>query len=59
MFEEMVGSSAALQATLTNVIMVAPTDSTVMISGETGPERNSSHAPSTTFAERGPRRSWA
>ena len=36
MFEEIVGSSAALQATLTNITMVAPTDSTVMIAGETG-----------------------
>jgi PAS domain S-box-containing protein len=36
MFEEIIGSSAALQATLTNIMMVAPTDSTVMIAGETG-----------------------
>jgi PAS domain S-box-containing protein len=36
MFEEIVGSSAALQATLTSITMVAPTDSTVMIAGETG-----------------------
>ena len=36
MFEEIIGSSAALQATLMNVTMVAPTDSTVMIAGETG-----------------------
>src|SRR5262249_37072184 len=36
MFEEIVGSSAALQATLTSITMVAPPDSTVMISGETG-----------------------
>ena len=36
MFEEIVGSSPALQATLTSLSMVAPTDSTVMISGETG-----------------------
>ena len=36
MFEEIVGSSPALQATLTSLTMVAPTDSTVMISGETG-----------------------
>src|SRR5262249_40875479 len=36
MFEEIVGSSAALQATLTSIIMVAPTDSTVLISRETG-----------------------
>jgi transcriptional regulator with GAF, ATPase, and Fis domain len=36
MFEEIVGSSPALQATLTSISMVAPTDSTVLISGETG-----------------------
>ncbi|MGQ0591341.1 MAG: sigma 54-interacting transcriptional regulator [Gammaproteobacteria bacterium] len=35
-FEEIVGRSAALQATLTNVARVAPTDSTVLIRGETG-----------------------
>ena len=36
MFEEIVGSSPALQATLTSISMVAPTDSTVLVSGETG-----------------------
>jgi len=36
MFEEIVGSSPALQTTLTSIAMVAPTDSTVMIYGETG-----------------------
>jgi formate hydrogenlyase transcriptional activator len=36
MFEEIVGSSPALQATLTSLGMVAPTDSTVVILGETG-----------------------
>lgn len=36
MFEEIVGSSPALQAVLENVLKVAPTDSTVLISGETG-----------------------
>ena len=36
MFEEIVGSSAALQSTLTRVAKVAPTDSTVLITGETG-----------------------
>src|SRR5258706_14314654 len=34
MFEEIVGSSPALQATLTSISMVAPTDSTVLVSGE-------------------------
>ncbi len=36
MFEEIVGSSPALQTTLTSITMVAPTDSTVLVSGETG-----------------------
>jgi transcriptional regulator with GAF, ATPase, and Fis domain len=36
MFEEIVGSSPALQAVLAQVAKVAPTDSTVLITGETG-----------------------
>jgi DNA-binding NtrC family response regulator len=36
MFEEIVGSSPALQAVLSQVARVAPTDSTVLITGETG-----------------------
>ena len=36
MFEEIVGSSPALQAVLSQVGKVAPTDSTVLITGETG-----------------------
>jgi len=36
MFEEIVGESAALQAVLTRVAKVAPTDSTVLVAGETG-----------------------
>ena len=36
MFEEIVGKSPALQAVLTRVAKVAPTDSTVLITGETG-----------------------
>jgi DNA-binding NtrC family response regulator/PAS domain-containing protein len=36
MFEEIVGSSPALQAVLSRVARVAPTDSTVLIMGETG-----------------------
>lgn len=36
MFEEIVGNSQALQAVLARVIKVAPTDSTVLITGETG-----------------------
>jgi formate hydrogenlyase transcriptional activator len=36
MFEEIVGSSPAIQAVLSQVAKVAPTDSTVLITGETG-----------------------
>jgi len=36
MFEEIVGSSAALRKVLSEVVKVAPTDSTVLITGETG-----------------------
>src|SRR6476660_5154131 len=36
MFEEIVGNSAALQLVLVRVTKVAPTDSTVLITGETG-----------------------
>jgi PAS domain S-box-containing protein len=36
MFEEIVGSSSALQTVLSSVVKVAPTDSTVLITGETG-----------------------
>ena len=36
MFEEIVGESPALQAVLARVAKVAPTDSTVIITGETG-----------------------
>jgi len=36
MFEEIVGTSAALRAVLLRVSKVAPTDSTVLITGETG-----------------------
>jgi len=36
MFEEIVGSSPALQSVLANIVKVAPTDSTVLITGETG-----------------------
>jgi transcriptional regulator with GAF, ATPase, and Fis domain len=36
MFEEIVGASAALKSVLSHVTKVAPTDSTVLISGETG-----------------------
>jgi len=36
MFEEIVGSSPALQTVLSSIVKVAPTDSTVLITGETG-----------------------
>jgi PAS domain S-box-containing protein len=36
MFEEIVGTSQALQTVLSRVIKVAPTDSSVLITGETG-----------------------
>src|SRR5258708_4627875 len=36
MFEEIVGSSAALKTVLSGIMKVAPTDSTVLITGETG-----------------------
>jgi PAS domain S-box-containing protein len=36
MFEEIVGTSPALQSALSRVAKVAPTDSTVLITGETG-----------------------
>src|SRR5258705_6532896 len=36
MFEEIVGASAALQRVLSSIVKVAPTDSTVLITGETG-----------------------
>lgn len=36
MFEEIIGSSAALRRVLVDVAKVAPTDSTVLITGETG-----------------------
>jgi PAS domain S-box-containing protein len=36
MFEEIVGSSPVLQTVLSSIVKVAPTDSTVLITGETG-----------------------
>jgi PAS domain S-box-containing protein len=36
MFEEIVGSSPALKTVLSSILKVAPTDSTVLITGETG-----------------------
>jgi len=36
MFEEIVGSSSVLKTVLSSIVKVAPTDSTVLITGETG-----------------------
>ena len=36
MFEEIVGASPTLKTVLSNIVKVAPTDSTVLITGETG-----------------------
>src|SRR6266446_5570556 len=36
MFEQIVGASPALQSVLSSIVKVAPTDSTVLITGETG-----------------------
>jgi formate hydrogenlyase transcriptional activator len=36
MFEEIVGTSTSLKAVLSRIAKVAPTDSTVLITGETG-----------------------
>src|SRR5207244_9525532 len=36
MFEEIVGSSPALKTVLSSIVKVAPTNSTVLITGETG-----------------------
>ena len=55
MFEEIVGSSPALQAVLSRVARVAPADSTVLIMGETGTGRSSSPVPSTSARNRSAR----
>ena len=47
MFEEIVGDSPALATVLARITKVARSDTTVLISGETGPVRNSLHVPST------------
>ena len=39
-FEDIVGKSPAIQRVLEQVAIVAPTDSTVLLHGETGRERN-------------------
>jgi len=42
-FKRIIGNSAALESVLDQVEQVAPTDSTVLIEGKPGQERNSSH----------------
>src|SRR5258708_16806971 len=39
MFEEIIGTSPALQEVLSRVAKVAPSDSTLLITGETGPAK--------------------
>jgi len=46
MFEEIVGASPALRGALTRVSKVAPTDTTVLITGETGTGKELSPTPS-------------
>jgi transcriptional regulator of aromatic amino acid metabolism len=48
MFEEIVGTSPPLQRVLSKVTKVAPTDSTVLIGGRQGRERNSLPTPFTS-----------
>jgi len=51
MFEEIVGTSPALQAVLSRISKVAPSDSTVLITGETGTGQRaccSRHPPTIT-----------
>jgi PAS domain-containing protein len=40
MFDDIVGSSPVLQSVLSSIVKVAPTDTTIFISGETGPVKN-------------------
>jgi formate hydrogenlyase transcriptional activator len=47
MFEEIVGDSAPLRAVLSDLSKVAPTESTVLITGETGTGKNSLRERST------------
>ena len=56
MFEEIVGTSPALQAVLAQVAKVAPTDSTVLLTGETGTGKE---LIARAIHKRSPRRSHA
>jgi transcriptional regulator of aromatic amino acid metabolism len=47
MFEEIVGTSPALKAVLSHISKVAASDSTVLITGETGKEKSWLHERST------------
>jgi len=49
-FEQVIGSSPALESVLEQVERVAPTDSTVLIQGETGHRQGVSHTRSITSA---------
>jgi len=46
-FERIIGNGAALESVLSQVEQVAPTDSTVLIEGETGTGKNSLLTPFT------------
>jgi transcriptional regulator with GAF, ATPase, and Fis domain len=59
MFEEIVGSSPALQTVLSSIVKVAPTDSTVLITGEPVQEKNWLLAPYTSTRNVPARRSSA
>jgi transcriptional regulator with GAF, ATPase, and Fis domain len=47
MFEEIVGTSRSLKALLSEIAKVAPTDSTVLITGKPAQAKNSSPVPFT------------
>src|SRR5207237_8533298 len=55
MLEEIVGASAALKAVLSHVSKVAPTDSTVLLSGETGTGKERSARATHTHTPRADR----
>jgi transcriptional regulator with GAF, ATPase, and Fis domain len=59
MLEDIVGPSPALQTVLSSIVKVAPTDSTVLITGETGTGKELIAAPYTSTRDVPPRRSSA